>query len=91
MTVLFSAVNVYSYRRNNGFMNARPLQGFTFNEYFKIEYSALNGETVYVFLGFKHRYTVTTTPTEGGDGPLGELVNPPKSPGPQRLRLLSRM
>lgn len=39
--------------------------------------------------GFKHRYTVTTTPTEEGDGPLGDLVNPPKSPGPQRLRLLS--
>jgi len=39
--------------------------------------------------GFKHRYTVTTTPTDGGEGPIGELVNPPKSPGPQRLRLLS--
>ncbi|XP_065660833.1 mitogen-activated protein kinase kinase kinase 9 [Hydra vulgaris] len=37
--------------------------------------------------GFKHRYTVTTTPTDG-DGP-NESLNPPRSPGPQRLRLLS--
>ncbi|XP_057315339.1 mitogen-activated protein kinase kinase kinase 9-like [Hydractinia symbiolongicarpus] len=38
---------------------------------------------------FRHKFTVTTTPTDGGEGPLNELFNAPKSPGPQRLRLLS--
>ena len=46
--------------------------------------------TGFLFLGFKHRYTVTTTPTEEiGSSDASLNVNTPKSPGPQRLRLLS--
>ena len=48
-------------------------------------------------IGFKHRYTVTSTPTEEANenkaanqfNGVGNHV-PPKSPGTSRLRLLSR-
>lgn len=40
-------------------------------------------------LGFMHRYTVTTTPTDEMVGSPGD-ASVPRSPGPQRLRLLSR-
>lgn len=52
---------------------------------------------ILVSIGFKHRYTVTSTPTEEANekkaanqfNGVGNHV-PPKSPGTSRLRLLSR-
>ncbi|XP_065060987.1 mitogen-activated protein kinase kinase kinase 10-like isoform X1 [Rhopilema esculentum] len=56
---------------------------------FKYSKTSISGPT-----GFKHRYTVTSTPTDEKNDHKGGSVfngnqNPPKSPGTSRLRLLS--
>eukprot|EP00794_Sanderia_malayensis_P020095 gene20095-22065_t len=55
---------------------------------FKYSKTSISGPT-----GFKHRYTVTSTPTEEGNDKNSKTLNgnhvPPKSPGTSRLRLLS--